>query len=146
MNAIAAPADASRPRDIVEVIRVLVLLQGAALVVSTLEALVFLGFAGPTGVPTVVLTGLAALVTFAVAAGLGRRSARARRITLFAEGAIAAIALIDLALSLLMTGEPLPLVSTIARLVLPLAVIAVLRDAAVRASFRAVPATPAVAP
>jgi hypothetical protein len=145
MNALAAQPIASRPRDLGEVARVLVLLQGAALVVSTLEGLVFLGFVGPTAGPTVVLTGTAAVVTLAVASGIGRRDARARRITLLAEAAIVAVALIDLALSLLMTGEALPLVSTIARLVLPLAVIAILRDPGVRAAFQPQAINPAVA-
>jgi hypothetical protein len=143
MNALASQAVVPRSRDLLEVVRVLVVLQAAVLVASTLEGLVFLAAFGPTAGPTVALTGLAAVITFAVASGIGRRSARARRITLLAEGGILLVAAVDLALSLLMTGTPLPLVPTIVRLVLPLAVIAILRDPEVRAGFMSVPAAPA---
>ena len=139
-----APTDVSRPRDLVEVVRVLVLLQGAVLVASTLESLFFLAIFGPLTGPTVVLTAVAAALTLAVAWGIGRRSRRARRIALVAEAAIVAGALLDLALSIVMAGQVLPLVAIVTRLLLPIAVIAILRDGAVRAAFRSQDVTPEV--
>lgn len=145
MNAVAVPALTSRPRDAVEVVRVLVLLQAATLVVSTLEGWIALGFGGGVaGAPMVLLTAIACGLTFAAVSGIGRRAAWARRLTLVGAGLGLVVAVIDLGLSLVMTGQGLPLVAILTRLLLPVAVIAILRDATVRAAFR-VPTTQEVA-
>lgn len=113
--------------DRLAVAHILVLIQGAILVASTLESVVFLAFAGPASRVSLGLTGSAAVLTLAAAAALARGSGRARRWTLAAESGIVVVTLVDLALALLMTGEPLGPVALLAGLVVPVAVIAILR-------------------
>ena len=76
---------------------------------------------------SLVLTTGAAILTLATAAGLARGSFRARRWTLIAESGVVLVTVVDLALALLMTGEPLGPVSLLTGLVVPIMVIALLR-------------------
>jgi len=130
------------PLDLVEVIRALVLVHGAILVASTLEAALFLAFVGPIAIPTVVVTGLFAVLTLATAAGLGRRARWARHLTIVAEAVVFLGGLVDLVLAILMTHAPLGPVPLLTRLVAPAAAIVLLRRPAVRGSFVRIPPPP----
>ena len=123
----AARATRSLRPDLMEVAHILVLVQGAILVASTVEAVFFLAFAGAAAGVSLALTAGAAVLTLATAAGLARGSRRARRWTLLAESGVLAFGLLDLVLALLMTGEAPPPVPLLAGLVVPAGVIAILR-------------------
>jgi len=94
---------------------------------ASLEAVVFLAFVGAAAGVSLWLTAGAALLTLATAAGLARGSRRARRWTLIAETGVVLVTLINLVLALVMTGEPLGPVPLLTGLVVPIAVIALLR-------------------
>ncbi len=121
--------------DLVEVVWILVFMQGTILIASTLEAFLFLAAFGPAATPSALLTGAAAVLTLVTAAGVGRRARWARRWTLPAEAGVFLGGSIDLALALLLTGAPLGLVPVITRLVVPVAVIKLLRRPSVKAAF-----------
>jgi hypothetical protein len=124
-----------RPDDLVEVVRVLVLMQGAVLVATTIEASLFgLAFGSATG-PAVLLTAGAALLTLATARGLGRRRRWARRVTIVAESGVLAGGLLELGLSMLVSGTSFGIVPTLTRLVVPIFAIVALREPAARVSF-----------
>lgn len=128
--------------DALQVARALVLLQGAILVATTLEALAWSGFLGPAVVPSAVLSLASAMLALGCAWALGRGPGRlarwARRWTLTAEWFVIAVALIDLGLGLAIAGSPLGLVPVLTRLGLPLGVIVILRRPAVRAGIMGV--------
>lgn len=123
--------------DLVEVARVLVLMQGAVLVATAIEAAIFGLAFGPAAGPAFLFSACAAVLTLATARGLGRRRRWARRVTIVAEAAIFAGALLELGLSLLVLGAGIGLVPILTRLVVPVVVIAALRSPAARASFGA---------
>ncbi len=114
---------------------VLVGIQSAILLTSALEAAVSATFLGPTAIGPVALSGAAAAITAGSAVALGRRSRRARKWTLVAEGAVVAIALVDVVALPLLTGSASTLVAILTRLVVPLAVVGLLRRRPVRAAF-----------
>ena len=121
--------------DLVEVARVFVLMQGAVLVATTIEAAIFGVAFGPAAGSAFVLTACAAVLTLATARGLGRRRRWARKVTIVAEVAILAGALLELGLSLLVLGAAIGLVPILTRVVVPIVVIAALRSRAARATF-----------
>jgi CHASE2 domain-containing sensor protein len=121
---IGSPPDATGSMDIV---RTIILTQGAILVASTIESAIFAGAFGPNAMFGVVLTAVAAVLTLGTSAALGRGSRRARRWTLIAEGAVLAGGILDLALMVLMTGSFLGPVPALTRLVAPLVVIVLVR-------------------
>lgn len=113
--------------DLREVVHVLVLVQGAILVARTIEAVFFLAFAGMAAVVSLGLTAAAAVLTMVTAGALARGSRRARRWTLVAESAVIAVGVVDLLLVLAMTGGLPGPVGLLVSLVLPGAVIVLLR-------------------
>ena len=124
----AVPAASARPRaDLIEVAHILVLLQGAILVARTIEAVFFLGFAGPASVVSLAVTASAAVLTLATAGGLARGSRWASRWTRIAESGVIAVTCIDLALALALTGEPLGPMELSVGFAIPIAVIVLLR-------------------
>ena len=125
----SSPAAPNGRTDLMAVAHILVLIQGAILAVATLEAIVFLAFVGQASSVSLALTAGAAVLTLATAAGLARGSRRARSWTLVAELAVIVVGLIDLVLAMLMTGEAVGPVGLLTRLVLPAAVITILRRA-----------------
>lgn len=127
-------------RGLVDVVVVLVGLQAAILVVSTLEALAAASFLGPAAAGPALLTAGAAVITAVTAYGLGRRSRWARRWALIAEGAVLAVALLDVVALPMLTGGDAALVSILSRVVAPVVVITLLRRPPVRAAFIGVPA------
>jgi len=130
-----------RPADeLLEVIRVLLLVQGAILVATTIEALFWsLVFPGASGA-SVVLSGAAALAVLVarVRVRAGRRGTR--RAIYIVEGVVLATFVIDTALSLVLTQAFPPAVAVLTRFVLPLSVIALMRRIA-RASTPAATST-----
>ena len=117
------------------VIRTLLLLQGGIAVMSTLEALVAAATFGPFSALVVVLTGGAAFLTLMSARGVVRRSRRARTTAIWLEGFVLAFAVVDLILAILLAKRGLELVPVLTRIVLPIAVIRLLRRRQVRAEF-----------
>jgi hypothetical protein len=116
------------------VVRVLVLLQGGFVLLSTLEVALMGLFTGTIAllVPTVALTGGAAAVVLLLGAGLGRRSYLARRLVIAGEVLVVVAALVDLALAIVLAQAPLDPVPLLTRLVLPVAVIVLLRRSRTR--------------
>jgi len=113
----------------VELVCVLVLLQGGFVLLSTVEVLV-VGLSttslGPLG-PSMLLTAATACATLALVAGLRRRSHVARWLVMAGEAVVIVGALVDLGLAVFMTGAALGLVPILTRLALPALVIVLLR-------------------
>jgi hypothetical protein len=127
------PAD-----DLLEVARALLLLQGAILVATTIEALVwgavFLGAGG-----TVLLSAGSAVVILVARIRLRTDRRWARRLVYVVEGLILALFAIDIVLAIALTHALPPLVALMTQLVLPMSVVTLLRRSA-RAAAR-LPAT-----
>ena len=119
-----------RPADeVLEVARVLLLVQGALLVASTIEALFWgLVFPGATG-SSVVLSGAAAVAILVARARLRADRLGTRRIVYIVEGVTVATLAIDSALAFALIGAYPPAVAFLTQFVLPLCVIALLRRA-----------------
>ncbi len=120
---------------LVEVAVVLILIQGAILVVGTVEALVFAPFVGPGGIASIALTAAAAIVTLATAWALRRHRRLARRWTLVAEAGVLVVASIDATLSFALAGTGPGLVLIMSRIVIPIVVVGLLRRPVVRSGF-----------
>ena len=116
------PAD-----DLLDVVRVLLLLQGAILIATTIEAVVwgFL-FSGGAGVPALMSVAAAAVVLIA---RLRVRSDRRhiRRLVYVVECVILATFVIDAALAIALAHALPPLAAVLTDFVLPLAVVWLLR-------------------
>lgn len=122
MDTTRRPAD-----DLLDVVRVLLLLQGAVLVATTIEALFWsLVFPGAGGTP-VLISGAAAALVLSARARLRSGLSLARRVVYGVEILILVSLVIDLALAVVVTGAVPPIVALLTRFVLPLAVIALLR-------------------
>ncbi len=120
---------------ITDIIRALLLVQGSIAVVSTIETL-FAGLGlGLFAIPIVALTAGAALLTLSLARRIGRRSRRARKTIIWIEGFVLTFAAIDLILALALAHRGLELVPILTRIVLPIALIRMLRLRQVRAEF-----------
>jgi hypothetical protein len=116
--------------DLLEVARVLLLLQGAILVATTIEALIWsLAFGGAAGVP-LVLSGATAAVILVARARLRADRRRTRRLVYVVEGVTLATLALDTALAIALTNAFPPPVALLTRLVLPLSVILLLRRSA----------------
>lgn len=110
------------------IVRVLLLLQAGFGLLSVFEV-AFIGiFTGtlPLLAPTLALTFGTAVTILVLVASLQRRSHRARGLVIAGEIVVVLGALVDLGLALILTGEPLALVPTLTRLVLPVGVIVLL--------------------
>lgn len=125
----------------VDVVRILLLIQGGIAVTSTLEVFIVGAFTGFFIAPLMLLTLVATIVTLWAARGVRLRSRRARRITFWAEGTILVFALIDLLLAILLARRGLALVPTVTRIVFPIAIMHTLRRPQVREEFGIVPTT-----
>lgn len=117
------------------VVRILLLIQGAIAVLSTLEVAVAGLALGPAVAPLVGLNLLAATLTLTAARGVSRRSRRSRRLALTLEWVVLAFALVDFLLAVALAQRGLELVPMLTRVVLPLAVIRMLRLREIRAEF-----------
>ena len=116
--------------DLLEVARVLLLVQGAILFATTIEALVWGGvFAGVAGVP--VFTSGAAAVLLLVARVRLRADRRwTRRIVYGVEVVTLVFLAIDTVLAVALTRALPPVVTLLTQLVLPMSVIVLLRRSA----------------
>ena len=116
--------------DLLEVARVLLLLQGSILVATTIEAL-FWGFAfgGGAGV-SLFLSGAAAAAILVVRARLRAGRRWTLRLIYIVEGLTVAALALDVALAIALTGTLPPAVALLTRFVLPVCVIALLGRAA----------------
>ena len=125
METTRRPAD-----DLLEVAKVLLLLQGALLVATTIEALVWaVFFPGANGSPALMSGATAVAILFArIRVRPDRRWSR--RLVYFVEGVILLTAAIDLAIGLALSHALPPMVSLLTQIALPIAVIALLRRAA----------------
>jgi hypothetical protein len=131
-----------RPTDeLLDVARVLLLLQGAVLVATTIEALLWtLVFPGAAGTP-LVMSSVVAMLVLVASARLRPGRSWTRRIVYGVETVILVNLVIDLALAVVVTGHVPPIVALLTRFVLPLSVIGLVRQSA-----RATVARAAVSP
>ena len=114
--------------EILDVARVLLLVQGAVLFATTIEALFWsLVFPGAAGAPFLMSAVAAVLVLFASARVRAGRS-RTRRMVYVVEIVVLVNVVIDIALAVAITGHVPPIVALLTRFVLPLSVIALLRQ------------------
>ena len=116
-----------RSEELLEVARVLLLLQGAILIATTVEALIWgIAFAGGGGVPFV-MGGVAAAVIFVARARLRPDRGRSRRLVYSVEVFTLVTFAVDTILAIALTGALPPVVAILTRLVLPVSMIALLR-------------------
>ncbi|MEK6208194.1 MAG: hypothetical protein AABM32_11185 [Chloroflexota bacterium] len=116
-----------RSDDLLEVARVLLLLQGAILLATTIEALIWgIAFAGGSGLPFLMSGGAAAVILVA-RARLRADRRWTRRLVYGLEGFTLATFAIDTILAIALTGALPPIVAILTRLVPPITVIALLR-------------------
>ena len=109
-----------------DVVRVLLLVQGAILVANTIEAGLFAVAFSAGVVPSVLATAVAAIAIFIGRARLGHGGRRSRRAIYIVEGVIIAMLALDLILALVLTHQTVPAMAVLTRFALPVAVIALL--------------------
>ena len=120
------PATADRA-SLLEIVRVLLLLQGAVLLATTLEAFLFgLAFMGTPGL-SFLLSGSAALAVLVGRARLRPEPTPSARVIQAIEVVLIITFAIDLTLALFITRGAPPAVAVLTRFALPVAVIALLR-------------------
>jgi hypothetical protein len=130
-----------RTDELLGVARVLLLVQGAILVATTVEALFWtLVFPGAAGTPFLMSIAAAVLILVASARVRVDRS-WTRRIVYGVEMVILVNLVIDLVLAVVVTGAVPPIVALLTRFVLPMSVIALLRQST-RATVAPVAASP----
>ena len=123
-----------RTTTLVDVARVLVLVQASIAVVSLVEVLV-VGTTGAPLAPIILLNLIFAVGLLLLTRGVARRSRRARKVLLWVEVTVLVFAAVDLLLSLLLAHRPLELVPIITRIAIPYGVFRLLRKADSRAEF-----------
>ena len=127
--------DARPAGELLEVARVLLLLQGAILIATTIEALAWgTLFAGAPGAPFVMSAAAAAVVLIGrVRLRADRR--RTRRLISVVEGLILAMFMVNSALAIALAGVLPPATAVVTQLALPMCVLVLLHR-----SSRAAPA------
>lgn len=115
------------PGDLLDVLRVLLLLQAALFLVAAIEGLVFQAFFGPTALGSGALSLLVGGGLLVARARLGRLARRGRRLLVGFEGFVLTIAVLETALALVMAGQLLGLVPAITRGLLPIAIVVLVR-------------------
>ena len=130
-------SDRRRADDLLDVVRAFLLLQGAILVATTIESLVWSGVF-PAGRGAVLISGAFAVTIFVARARLRADRRWLRRVVYLLEGSILALFVIDIALAAVLTHALPPVVAILTQLVLPVSVIAILRRTA-RAAAAAIP-------
>jgi len=107
---------------------VLLLVQGAVLVATTIEALFWtLVFPGAAGMPFL-MSAVAALLVLVASARVRAGRSWTRRVVYGVEVVILVNLVIDIALAVVITGHVPPIVALLTRFVLPLSVIGLLRQ------------------
>jgi hypothetical protein len=122
----------TRTHDVLDLVRVLLLLQAAIMVASAVEALVFaLAFGTPVGA---VLSGLAAVALFVSRGRLAQGRPGPRRVVYAIEALVLSTLAVDVALGLFLAHTTPPALAVLTRLVLPASIIATLRRSTVAAT------------
>ena len=121
--------------SLVDIIRVLLLVEAGIAVVMALEGLAAILFAGPLGAATAVLGVAGAILMLLLTRGVGRRSRLARKLTLWIQAGIVLVALIDLVLAVVIAQRGLELVPLLTRVALPISIFVLLRRDPVREEF-----------
>ena len=112
--------------DLLDVVRVLLLIQGAILTATTIEAVVWgLAFRAPAA--TALLSGVAAIGLLIGRSRIRADSTGTRRLIYAIEGALLVALAIDALLAVALIGAVPPPVALLTRLVLPASVIGLLR-------------------
>lgn len=128
-----------RSNDLLEIARVLLLLQGSILLATTIEALIWgIAFAGGGGLPFL-MSGAAAAVILLARLRLRADRRWTRRLVYGLEGFTLATFAIDTILAIALTGALPPAVAILTRLVLPVSVIVLLRRTAPPKEIRTTP-------
>ena len=118
--------------DLLEVAKVLLLLQGALLVATTVEALVWaMFFPGASGSPAL-MSGATAVAILVARIRLKTDRRLSRKLVYFVEGLVLLTAAIDLAIGLALAHSLPPMVALLTQFALPIAVIVLLRRSAAR--------------
>lgn len=122
--------DVRRPtNDLLDVVRVLLLIQGAILIATTVEAVLWgLAFRAPAA--TALLSAVAAMVLLIGRARIRPDRGGTRRLIYAIEGFLLATLALDALLALVLIGALPPPVALLTRLVLPISVIGLLRHVA----------------
>lgn len=115
--------------DLLDVARALLLLQGAILVATTLEALIF-GLAFPGAAGGVLLSGASAVAILVARTRLRAERRWSRRLVYVVEGLTLAFAVVDSVLAIALTRALPPAVAVLTQLVLPASLITLLRRSA----------------
>jgi hypothetical protein len=123
MNTEPRPAD-----DLLDVARALLLLQGAILVATTIEALVWGAFFPGGG--AALLSGVSAVVILVGRVRLGADRRWSRRLVYVVEGSTVAFFAVDIVLAAVLAQALPPVVALLTQLVLPISVAALLRRSA----------------
>ena len=121
--------------SMLEVLRILVLVQGAIFVTTAVESLAAIAFGGPALIPLVALNGSLALIVLLSARGLRRGSRKARRTVVITEVLVMLMFALDSLISLFITQGGLGLVPTLTRFVLPTTIIWTINRRIVRPHF-----------
>ena len=116
--------------EFLDVARALLLLQGAILVATTIEALVWaVVFPGANGSPAL-LSGASAVVILVARVRLRADRRWTRRFIYLVEGLILLTAAVNIAIGLVLAHALPPIVALLSQVVLPVSAIALLRRAA----------------
>jgi hypothetical protein len=135
----------NRGDDLLDIVRVLLLVQGGVLLATTVEALVWaIAFGGAAG-PSFLVTAAMAGAIFVARARMRVDRRWAQRLVYVVEGVLVATLAIDTALAVAIIGAVPPAVAVLTRFVLPVSVIALLRRATRSAAALSAPATAAAA-
>jgi hypothetical protein len=130
-----------RPADeLLDLVRVLLLLQGSILVATTIEALIW-GVIFPGGGTAVLMSGVSAVVILVARTRLRADRRWARRLVYVVEGVTLAAITVDIALAIALTHAFPPVVALLTQLVLPLSVVTLLRRSAGAAAAPIPPST-----
>jgi len=114
--------------ELLDVARVLLLLQGAVLVATTIESLFWtVVFPGAAGTPFL-MSAVTAVLVLVAGARLRAHRSWARRIVYVVETVILVNLVIDIAVAVVITGHVPPIVALLTRFVLPLSVIGLVRQ------------------
>ena len=116
--------------DILDVVRVLLLMQGAILIATSLEAIVWgMAFSGAPGLP-VLMSGSAAAIVLIARQRVRPEHRRARRLVYVVECLILATFVLETALAIALAHAIPPAMAILTQLVLPFSVVYLLRRSA----------------
>ena len=119
--------DRTRTGDLLDLTRVLLLMQGAILIATTIESLVWASaFPGASGLVPL-MNGGSALVILIARARLRADRRRLRRLVYVVEGLIVASFAIDTVLAIVLAHSAMPVVAIFSQFVLPVSAIGLLR-------------------